>query len=100
MDSYLTTSILEDAIEKYGKPEIFNADQGSQYTIVIERFLRTLKYENIYLKGYNTIKEAREGINQCIEIYNSQKIYSSIGYKTPDIVWLLLKIIHLCYNNK
>ncbi|HBT98745.1 MAG TPA: hypothetical protein DEA57_04640 [Sulfurihydrogenibium sp.] len=77
MGSYLTTSILEEAIEKYGKPEIFNSDQGSQYTlkehieklkkngikismnakgksidnIVIERFWRTLKYENLYLKA-------------------------------------------------
>jgi len=113
MDSYLTTSILEEAIEKYGRPEIFNSDQGSQYTskehieilekngikismnakgrsidnIVIERFWRTLKYENVYLKGYSTIKEAREGINQYIEIYNSQRIHSSIGYKTPDMVY-------------
>jgi putative transposase len=80
---------------------LFNSDQGSQYTskehieilekngikismnakgrsidnIVIERFWRTLKYENIYPKGYNTIKEAREGINQYIEIYNSQRIF-------------------------
>ena len=113
MDSYLTTSILEEAIERYGKPEIFNSDQGSQYTskehieilekngikismnangrsidnTVIERFWRALKYENVYPKGYNTIKEAREGINQYIEIYNSQRIHSSIGYKTPDMVY-------------
>jgi len=46
-----------------------------------------LKYENVYLKGYNTIKETREGINQYIEIYNSQRIHSSIGYKTPDMVY-------------
>jgi putative transposase len=46
-----------------------------------------LKYENIYPKGYSTIKEAREGINQYIEIYNSRRIHSSIGYKTPDMVY-------------
>jgi len=46
-----------------------------------------LKYENVYLKSYNTIKEAREGINQYIEIYNSQRIHSSLGYKTPDMVY-------------
>jgi len=46
-----------------------------------------LKYKNVYLKGYNTIKEAREGINQYIETYNSQRIHSSIGYKTPDMVY-------------
>jgi hypothetical protein len=46
-----------------------------------------LKYENVYLKDYNTIKEVREGINQHIEIYNSQRKHSSIGYKTPDMVY-------------
>ena len=46
-----------------------------------------MKYKNIYLKGHNTIKEAREGINQYIEIYNSQRIHSSIDYKTPDMVY-------------
>ncbi len=46
-----------------------------------------MKYENVYLKSYNTIKEAREGINQYIEIYNSQRIHSSLGYKTPDMVY-------------
>jgi putative transposase len=46
-----------------------------------------LKYENVYPKGYNTVKEAREGINQYIEIYNSQRIHSSIDYKTPDMVY-------------
>jgi len=46
-----------------------------------------LKYENVYLKGYNVIKEAREGINQYIEIYNSQRVYSIIGYKTLDMIY-------------
>jgi putative transposase len=46
-----------------------------------------LKYENVYLKDYSTIKEAREGINQYIKIYNSQRMYSSIGYNPPDMVY-------------
>ncbi|MBX0313183.1 MAG: integrase core domain-containing protein, partial [Sulfurihydrogenibium sp.] len=44
-------------------------------------------YENVYPKDYNTTKEAKEGINQYIEIYNSQRIHSSIDYKTPDMVY-------------
>jgi len=58
-----------------------NAKGRSIDNIVIERFWRTLKYENIYPKGYNTIKETREGINQYIEIYNSQRIHSSVDIK-------------------
>lgn len=110
MDVSLTTSVLREALLLYHKPDIFNTDQGSQYTakahvdiliknnisismdakgrsidnIVIERFWRTLKYEDIYLKNYNTIKEARTGINQYIEIYNSQRLHSTLDYATPD----------------
>lgn len=110
MDVSLTTSVLREALLLYPKPDILNTDQGSQYTakahidiliknnisismdakgrsidnIVIERFWRTLKYEDIYLKNYNTIKEARAGINEYMEIYNSQRLHSALGYATPD----------------
>jgi putative transposase len=110
MDVSLTTSVLNDAIEKYGKPEIFNTDQGSQYTakehidilvkngisismdakgrsidnIVIERFWRTLKYDNVYPSGYNTIKEAKKGINEFINTYNKERLHQSLDYNTPD----------------
>ena len=113
MDVHLTTSVLKEAIALYGKPEIFNSDQGSQYTakehieileqnnisismdakgrsidnIAIERFWRTLKYEDVYPKAYNTIKEAREGIGEYIQIYNKERLHSSPGYKTPDEVY-------------
>ena len=55
--------------------------------IVIERFWRTLKYEDIYPKSYKTIKEARDGINEYINIYNTKRIHSAISYKTPDEVY-------------
>ena len=113
MDIHLTTSVLKEALMLYPKPEIFNSDQGSQYTayehieilkqndisismdakgrsidnIVIERFWRTLKYEDVYPKSYNTIKEAREGIDEYINIYNSQRLHSSLEYQTPDEVY-------------
>ena len=113
MDVYLTTSVLNEALSKYPKPEIFNTDQGSQYTakehidiliannisismdakgrsidnIVMERFWRSIKYEDIYPSSYKTIKEARDGIKEYIEIYNKERLHSSIGYLTPDEVY-------------
>ena len=55
--------------------------------IAIERFWRTLKFGDIYLKSYNTIKEARGSINEYINDYNSKRIHPSIGYKTPGEVY-------------
>jgi len=113
MDIRLTTDVLKDALNKYPKPEVFNSDQGSQYTakehieilkqnnisismdakgrsidnIVVERFFRSLKYEEVYLKSYKNLKEARDEIGKYIETYNSKRLHSSIGYKTPDEVY-------------
>jgi len=113
MDIYLTTSILNEALSLYPKPDIFNTDQGSQYTakahidilvkndiiismdgkarsidnICIERFWRSLKYEDVYLKSYENIKEARIGIGEYIEKYNTKRLHSAIGYKTPNEVY-------------
>ncbi|WP_255321898.1 DDE-type integrase/transposase/recombinase [Francisella halioticida] len=113
MDTHLTTSVLKEALFKYGKPDIFNSDQGTQYTakehikilsdnkinksmdakgrsidnIAIERFWRTLKYENVYPASYITMKEAKVGIKEYIDIYNNERLHSSIGYMTPDEVY-------------
>jgi len=113
MDVGLTTSVLVDALSKYHKPEILNSDQGSQYTanehirilcengisismdskgrsidnIAIERFWRSIKYENIYLNDYKNQKEAERGIREYIELYNSKRLHSTIGYETPDNVY-------------
>jgi transposase InsO family protein len=87
-----------EILEKNGIKISMNAKGRSTDNIVIERFWRTLKYENVYLKGYSTVKEAREGINQYIEIYNSQRIHSSIGYKTPRyglLQFILMKCLAL-----
>ena len=113
MDTHLTTSVLNEALFKYTKPDIFNSDQGVQYTakehikilsdnsinismdakgrsidnIAIERFWRTLKYENVYPASYTTMKEAKLGIKEYIDIYNNERLHSSIGYLTPEEVY-------------
>lgn len=113
MDVSLTTSVLKKALSFYPKPEIFNTDQGSQYTaqahieilkehdikismdgkgratdnICIERFWRTIKYEDIYLNEYNTMKELQAGIKKYMNVYNSKRLHSAIDYKSPNEVY-------------
>ena len=113
MDISLTTTVLKEALALYPKPEIFNTDQGSQYTasehikilvdnnisismdgkgratdnIVIERFWRSIKYEDIYPSSYSTIKEARTSIGKYINIYNKERLHQSLEYATPDEVY-------------
>jgi putative transposase len=100
---------LREAIEKHGIPDVFNTDQGTQFTsqdfigvltshsisismdgrgrcldnIFVERLWRTVKYENIYLKGYQTIPEARSGLAEYFEFYNKERFHQSLDDKTP-----------------
>lgn len=100
---------LNNAFKLHGMPEIFNSDQGSQFTsneftgellnkkikismnskgraldnIIIERFFRSLKCENIYLHDYHTIKDLTEGIRKYINFYNYKRKHSSLNYQTP-----------------
>jgi putative transposase len=125
MDVSLTTSVLNEALSLYPKPEIFNTDQGSQYTakehieilvdnkisismdakgrsidnIVIERFWRTIKYEDVYPASYQDIKEARKGIGEYINLYNSERLHSAIDYLTPDEAYYNCASDR-CYNAK
>ena len=120
MDVSLTTSVLNEALSLYPRPKIVNTDQGSQYTanehikisidngisismdakgrsidnIVIERFWRTLKYEDVYPSSYKDIKEARKGIDEYINIYNKERLHSAIDYLTPDEAY------YNCANDK
>ena len=114
MDAALACDVLRDALSKYPAPKIFNSDQGSQYTshmhinilkeynilismngkarsihnIAIERFFRTLKYTNIYISDYQTIKELKEGVKNWMHKYNFKRFHSSINYKKPMNVYL------------
>jgi putative transposase len=113
MDIKLTTDVLNQALSLYPKAEIFNTDQGSQYTaqahvnilkehdikismdgkgrsidnICIERFWRTIKYEEIYLNDYKSMSELRYSIDNYIVKYNSRRLHSVIGNKTPNEVY-------------
>jgi len=106
MSTLLVAQTLQEAIDRYGTPKIFNSDQGSQYTsqehsnilkthgiaismngkgrsidnIAIERFFRTIKYEENYIKEYHNIKELKQSIKEYITFYNHHRHYSSLGY--------------------
>lgn len=114
MDASLSSSVLQQAIEHHGRPDIFNSDQGSQYTayehisvlkkhnisismngkgrsidnIAVERFFRSLKYEDVYLKRYSTLREAKTGIENYIRLYNTKRLHSALDYKTPLSVYM------------
>jgi putative transposase len=113
MDVSFCVSALEEALARFGKPEIFNTDQGSQFTsiaftgtleragiqismdgrgrwmdnVFIERLWRSLKYEDIYLKGYADGCEARAGISEWIRFYNNRRPHQALGHRTPIAVW-------------
>ena len=109
MDTRFCLGALEEALERYGRPEIFNSDQGSQFTshaftsvleahnvrismdgkgawrdnVFIERFWWSLKHEHVYLHAYDDLRVAREGIGTYIEYYNHDRRHSSLGKLTP-----------------
>ena len=112
LDVDFRTSALEEALAK-GTPEIFNTDQGSQFTseaftgmllqhgiqismdgkgrykdnIFLERLWRSLKYEEVYLKGYLRVPEARTGIGIYLGFYNNERPHQALGYRTPREVF-------------
>jgi putative transposase len=113
LDADFCIEALEEALEK-GAPEIFNTDQGSQFTsqaftgllehhgvrvsmdgkgrytdnLFIERLWRSLKYEEVYLKAYSGGKEARLGIGSYLNFYNQERPHQSLGYRTPAEVFM------------
>ncbi len=112
-DADFCVEALNEALQLFGKPDIFNTDQGSQFTslkftgvllengiaismdgrgrvfdnIFIERLWRTVKYQNIYVQGYETISEVREGLGIYFWHYNTERIHQGLDYKTPEEVY-------------
>lgn len=113
MDTGFCLEALEAALATYGKPEIFNSDQGSQFTseafttklkahhilismdgkgrwvdnVFVERLWRSLKYEEVYLKGYGSVAEARKSISAYMRFFNQERRHQSLGRRTPDQVY-------------
>jgi putative transposase len=113
LDASFCTEALEEAISKYGRPEIFNTDQGSQFTsgaftaildthgisismdsrgrwidnVFIERLWRSVKYEDVYLKAYGSLIEVRRGLAAYFEFYNQKRRHQGLDDMTPDEVY-------------
>jgi putative transposase len=101
---------VEEALTRYGRPGIFNTDQGSQFTsarftslllgnaiavsmdgrgawrdnVFVERLWRSVKYEEVYLRAYDSVGEARASIGRYLEFYNHKRPHSSLDARTPD----------------
>ena len=104
---------LRQVIDEHGKPEVFNSDQGSQFTsapftgvlkangikismdgrgrafdnIFVERLWRTVKYEDVYLKGYATMGELLIGLTQYFAFYNGERPHQALNNRTPEAVY-------------
>jgi len=113
LDSSFCIDALEIAIEQFGIPAIFNTDQGCQYTsdafinvlkrhnirismdgkgraldnIYVERLWRSLKYEDIYLRSYESVAELRSGIDRYFKFYNTERFHQSHNYLTPELMY-------------
>jgi putative transposase len=113
MHAEFCVSALQDAIAQYGVPEIMNTDQGSQFTslefigvlkahgiaismdgkgcwrdnVFIERFWRTVKYEEVYLRAYECTSEARANLTRYLTFYNRTRPHSALDGQTPDQVY-------------
>ncbi len=110
MEAAFCVETLEEALAKHGKPEIFNTDQGSQFTgaaftsvliknsiaismdgkgawrdnVFVERLWRSVKYEEVYLRAYDGVSEARTSIGRYLNFYNGRRPHSSLDRRTPD----------------
>jgi len=109
LDSTFCVEALEEALDRFGQPEIFNTDQGAQFTadafttplrergvaismdgtgrcldnVFVERLWRSLKYEEVYLHAYGSMRDARAGIGRYLAFYNDERPHQALGYQTP-----------------
>ena len=112
LENTFCVEVLEEALS-ISKPEIFNTDQGSQYTaanflkiltdsnvkismdskgraldnIFVERLWRTVKYEEVYLKDYQSMKDAQSSLKDYLNFYNKERLHQSLKYKTPESIY-------------
>jgi putative transposase len=110
LEAAFCVEALEEALARHGRPEIFNTDQGSQFTsldftdvllkagiaismdgkgawrdnVFVERLWRSIKYEEVYLRAYDTVSEARASIGRYFAFYNGRRPHSSLDRQTPD----------------
>jgi putative transposase len=110
MEAAFCIETLEAALARYGKPDVFNTDQGSQFTgqaftsvltsnniaismdgkgswrdnVFVERLWRSVKYEEVYLRAYDSVSEARSSIGRYFDFYNRRRPHSSLDGATPD----------------
>jgi putative transposase len=110
MEADFCVEALEEALARHGRPEIFNTDQGSQFTseaftgvlikngvaismdgkgswrdnVFVERLWRSVKYEEIYLRAYGSVRDARASIVRYLDFYNRERPHSSLDRRTPD----------------
>jgi putative transposase len=113
LDTEFWVEALQEALRRFGPPEIFNTDQGSQFTsrdftgvrqahgirismdgkgrafdnIFVERLWRSVKYEEVYLKHYETLREACEGLTAYFRFYNTERPHQALGHRTPAEVY-------------
>lgn len=113
LDGQFCREALQQALDQGRRPEIFNTDQGAQFTsrdftsvlkqegiqismdgrgraldnVFVERLWRTVKYEEVYVKDYTTVREARQGLGQYFTFYNHERLHQSLAYRTPASVY-------------
>jgi putative transposase len=113
LDCHFCVEALEEALSRYGTPEIFNTDQGAQFTaaaftevlkaagvtismdgkgrwvdnVFVERLWRSVKYEEVYLKAYENARQAQAGLDRYFRFYNGERRHQALGRRTPDDVY-------------
>ena len=121
LDAPFFANCLRETIEQYGCPSIFNTDQGCQFTsdcwtsvlheygitismdgknraldnIYVERLWRSLKYEDIYIKQYESVRELRDGVARYFRFYNTERFHQSLDYRTPDEMYQSFQVVDL-----